>query len=396
MQPYVERSLSIDLKADLALFPAVALIGPRQCGKSRLAAKIAESYPGSLRLDLENPRDRAKLSDPQLYLEANAARFVCIDEIQLVPELFPVLRSEIDRDRRPGRFLILGSASRDLINRSAESLAGRIGYRELTPFMPTEYLPGSPPSVLEALSRGGFPESALAAKGEGSLRWRESFLKSIIERDLPMLGSRVASVAMERFLGMCAHLQGQILNAAKLGASLDLSGPAVRSRLDFLQEALFVRLLPSWEGNLKKRLVKAPKLYIRDSGLCHALLGLDSVDALLGHPVFGSSWKAFCVETLCSSFPDWRPSFYRSSGGAELDLVLERGSTTLAFECKASSAPSPTKGFYSALDDLKAEHSYVVGLIEGSYPLRRDVTACGIRECVELVATRLGRGALPL
>jgi predicted AAA+ superfamily ATPase len=386
MQTYIDRSITRDIEADLALFPAVALIGPRQCGKSRLAAKIAESFPGSVRLDLENPRDRAKLLDPQLYFEANASRLVCIDEIQLVPELFPIMRSEIDRDRRSGRFLILGSASRALVNRSAESLAGRIGYRELTPFLPTEYLPLSPPSLLEAISRGGFPESALAAKSENSLRWRESFLKTIVERDLPMLGSRITSVAMERFLSMCAHLQAQVLNAAKLGASLDLSGPAVRSRLEFLQEALFVRLLPPCEGNLKKRLVKAPKLYIRDTGLCHALLGLASVDDLLGHPDFGSSWEAFCVETLCSSFPDWRPSFYRSSGGAELDLVLERNSRTLAFECKASSAPSPTRGFYSALDDLVPEHSYVVGLIEGSYPLGQSVTACGIRECVELVS----------
>jgi len=385
MQAYIDRDITSDIKNDLALFPAVALMGPRQCGKSRLAAKIAESYPGSLRLDLENPRDRAKLSDPQLYLESNASRLVCIDEIQLVPELSPVLRSEIDRDRRAGRFLILGSASRTLVNRSAESLAGRIGYRELTPFMPTEYLPASPSPVLEALSRGGFPESALAAKGEGSFRWRESFLKSIVERDLPMLGSRIPSVAMERFLTMCAHLQAQILNQAKLGASLDLSGPAVRSRLEFLHEALFVRLLAPWETNLKKRLVKSPKLYIRDSGLCHALLGIGSVDELLGHPIFGSSWEAFCVQTLCSSFPDWRASFYRSSGGAELDLVLEKGSRTLAFECKASSAPSPTKGFYSALADLKPEHSYVVGLIDGSYPIAKDVTACGIRECVDLV-----------
>jgi hypothetical protein len=388
MQPYVERSLTTELMTDLALFPAVALIGPRQCGKSRLAAKIAESYPGSLRLDLENLRDRAKLADPQFYFESNASRFVCIDEIRLIPELFPVLRSEIDRERRPGRFLILGSASRVLVNRSAESLAGRIVYRELTPFSPMEYLAGSPPSVLETLSRGGFPESALAATGEASLRWRESFLKSIVERDLPMLGSRVSSIAMERFFTMCAHLQAQILNAAKLGASLDLTGPSVRARLDFLQEALFVRLLPPWEGNLKKRLIKSPKLYIRDSGLCHALLGIGSVDDLLGHPVFGSSWEAFCVETLCSSFPDWQPSFYRSSGGAEIDIVLERDSRRLAFECKASSAPTLTRGFYSAIDDLQPEHAYVVCLIDGSYPLAKGVTACGIRECTELSFAR--------
>lgn len=382
MQKYIERSVTGALQSDLELFPAVALIGPRQCGKSRLSAKVAEGYPGALRLDMENPRDRAKLTDPQLYFEMNASRLVCIDEIQLVPELFPILRTEIDRDRRPGRFLILGSVSRSLVNRSAESLAGRIGYRELTPFLPTEYLPLSPPSLLEALSRGGFPESALAVSGEASLRWREAFLRSIVERDLPMLGSRIASVAMERFLTMCAHLQGQVLNASKLGASLDLTGPAVRSRLEFLQEALFVRLLPPWAGNAKKRLVKAPKLYIRDTGLGHALLQIGSVDALLGHPVFGSSFEAFCVEAICASLPDWRPSFYRSAGGAELDLVMERGSRILAFECKASSAPTLTRGFYAALEDLEPEHSYVVCLIDSSFPLAPNVTACGLKECL--------------
>jgi hypothetical protein len=388
MHGYIDRALTVHLKADLDIFPAVALIGPRQCGKSRLARKILEEYPGSIWLDLENPRDRAKLTEPQLYLESNESRLVCIDEIQLIPELFPVLRAEIDRDRRPGRFIILGSASRALLNRSAESLAGRIGYRELTPFLATEYLPLSPPSMLEAVSRGGFPESALAASSEASFRWRESFLRSIVERDLPMLGSRIGSVAMERFLSMCAHLQGQVLNAAKLGASLDLSGPAVRARLDFLQEALFIRLLPPWHGNLKKRLIKSPKLHIRDSGLCHALLGVSSVEDLLGHPVFGSSWEAFSAETICASLPGWKPSFYRTSNGAELDLVLERGSRRLTFECKASGAPAVTKGFHSAVEDISPEHSYVVSLIDGEYPLAHDVTACGLRECVKLARTR--------
>jgi hypothetical protein len=261
----------------------------------------------------------------------------------------------------------------------------------LTPFLPTEYLPGSPPSVLEGISRGGFPESALATSAEASLRWREAFIRSIVDRDLPMLGSRIASVAMERFLTMCAHLQGQILNAAKLGASLELSGPAVKARLEFLQEALFIRLIPPWGGNAKKRLIKAPKLYIRDSGLGHALLQIGSVNDLLGHPVFGSSFEAFCVEAICASLPDWRPSFYRSSGGAELDLVMERGSRRLAFECKASSAPTLTKGFHSALEDLKPERSFVVCLIEGSYPLARGVAACGLRECIGA----LGQSAEP-
>lgn len=385
MQDYIERASTQAIRDDLLLFPAVALVGPRQCGKSRLAARIAQGYSSAVMLDLENPRDRAKLADPLLYLEANASRLVCIDEIQLLPELFPVLRSEIDRDRRPGRFLLLGSASRGLVNRSSESLAGRIGYRELSPFMPNEYLAGSPPSMLESLCRGGFPESAMAASAQASFRWREAFVRSVVERDLPMLGSRIPAVAMERFLTMCAHLQGQILNAAKLGSSLDLTGPAVRARLEFLSSALLVRLLPSWEGNLKKRLVKAPKLYIRDTGVCHALLGIESVNDLLGHPGFGPSWEAFCVEALCSSAPEWKASFYRTSGGAELDLVLERGSRRLAFEFKATSAPSAGKGLFSALDDLKPERCFVVGLINESYPLAKDVTACGLRECIEHV-----------
>ena len=388
MQAYVERAISAELITDLTIFPAVALLGPRQCGKSRLAARISESIPESIWIDLENPRDRAKLSDPQLYLEMNASQFVCIDEIQLIPDLFPGLRTVIDRDRRAGRFLILGSASRALINRSAESLAGRIGYRELTPFVPTEYLSGNPPSVIETLSRGGFPESALAADAQASVRWREAFLRSIVERDLPMLGSRIPSIVMERFLTMCAHLQGQVLNAAKLGSSLDLTGPAIRSRLDFLQEALFIRLLAPWSGNLKKRLIKSPKMYIRDTGLCHTLLGIGSADDLLGHPGFGASWEALCVETLCSSFPSWMPSFYRTSGGAEFDLVLEHGTRRLAFEFKASSAPSLTKGFYSAKEDLEPEHCYVVSLVDGSYPLARDVSVCGLPECVALIQKR--------
>jgi len=385
MQAYIERALTANVCSDLSIFPAVALIGPRQCGKSRLSAAIAQSYTNAILLDMENPRDRAKLTDPQLYFELNAAALVCIDEIQLVPELFPVLRTEIDRDRRPGRFLILGSASRSLVNRSAESLAGRISYQELTPFLPMEYVSGNPPSILESVSRGGFPESAMATDAATSYRWRESFLRSIVERDLPMLGSRIPSISMERFLTMCAHLQGQILNAAKLGASLDLTGPAIRTRLEFLQEALFVRLLLPWEGNLKKRLIKSPKIYIRDTGLCHALLGVESVDALLGHPGFGASWEAFCVETLCSTLPGWRASYYRTAGGAELDLIVERGSRRIAFECKASSAPILTKGLYTALDDLVPEHCYVVCLIEGTYPLAHNVTACGIRECVRLI-----------
>ncbi len=385
MHDYIERSISSNILADMKIFPAVAILGPRQAGKSRLAIRIGEHFDSFIRLDLENPRDRAKLTDPMLYFESNAKSMICIDEIQIMPELFPLLRSVIDSDRRPGRFLILGSASRELVNKSAESLAGRIGYQYLTPFLPTEYMPGTPPSILEALSRGGFPESALAENDAVSYRWREAFLKSTIERDLPMLGSGTSPIATERTLTMCAHLQGQILNMARVGASLGISGPTVRARLEFLQEALLLRLLPSWSGNLKKRLVKAPKLYIRDTGVCQTLLGIRNLDALMGHPVFGASWEALCVETLCDSFPEAVPSYYRTSNGAELDLVLEIGARRFAFECKASSAPQLTRGFHTASDDLKPEKTYVVCPIVGSYPLGEDILACGLIECVEML-----------
>jgi predicted AAA+ superfamily ATPase len=387
MHGYIERSLTPAILNDMKLFPAVAILGPRQAGKSRLAAHIAERFHASIRLDLENPRDRAKLADPTLYFENNGGVMICIDEIQLMPELFPVLRSIIDDDRRPGRFLILGSASRELVNRSAESLAGRIAYRYLTPFLPTEYLSGTPPSILDTLSRGGFPESALAENDAASYRWREAFLRSYIERDLSMLGMGSSSIATERLLTMCAHLQGQILNMASLGSSLGISGPTVRARLEFLQEALLLRLLPPWSGNLKKRLIKSPKLYIRDTGLCHTLLGIRTPNDLMGHPVFGPSWEAFCVETLCASFQEAAASYYRTSNGAEMDLVLEKGTQRIAFECKASSAPQLTRGFHTALRDLQPEQAFVLCPIEESYPLGKGITACGPAKCVEMLST---------
>lgn len=385
MHDYIERWISSNILEDMNIFPSVAILGPRQAGKSRLAARIAKQFDSYIRLDLENPRDRAKLTDPMLYFESNAKAMICIDEIQIMPELFPILRSVIDSDRRSGRFLILGSASRELINKSAESLAGRIGYQYLTPFLPTEYMSGTPPSILETLSRGGFPESALAENDAASYRWREAFLRSIIERDLAMLGSGTSAIATERTLTMCAHLQGQILNMASFGASLGISGPALRARLEFLQEALLLRLLPSWSGNLKKRLVKSPKLYIRDTGLCHSLMGIRNLDALMGHPAFGASWEALCVETLCDSFPEAIASYYRTSNGAELDLILEMGERRFAFECKASSAPQLTRGTYAALNDLHPEKAYIVCPIEGSYLLSKDIRACGLVECVEML-----------
>jgi len=389
MHGYIERAVTADIVSDLGIFPAVAILGPRQAGKSSLAAHIAETQrvEPTIRLDLEDPRDRAKLTDPLLYFEAHANEMICIDEIQLMPELFPLLRSIIDKDRRPGRFLILGSASRELVNRSAESLAGRIAFQYLMPFMPTEYLSGEPPSILTTLLRGGFPPSALASDDAVSYRWREAFLSSYIQRDLPMLGLRSSAIATQRLLTMCAHLQGQVLNVAMLSASLGISAATARLRLDFLQEALLLRLLAPWNGNLRKRIVKSPKLYIRDSGLCHVLLGIRSVDDLMAHPVFGSSWEALCVETLCNSFAKALPSYFRTANGAEMDLVLEQGTKRVAIECKVSTAPTLTRGFYNAREDLQPDHSFVVCPIEGSYPLGENITACGPVECVKSIQT---------
>jgi len=374
----------------LGRFPAVAILGPRQCGKSTLAAAVLAAFPGSVRLDLERPSDAARLRDPEAFFAANAGRLVCLDEIQRVPELFPVLRAVLDAGQRNGQLLVLGSASPELLRQSSESLAGRIGYLELTPFLLPEVLPvkAGADTLRTHWRRGGYPRSYLAATDGDSREWREEFIRTFLERDLPQLGVRVAAGTLHRFWQMTAHYHGELWNASKISQALGVSQPTVQSYVRMLEHAFMLRVLPPLEANLKKRLVKTPKVYLRDSGLLHALLRLETENDLLGHPVYGSSWEGYAIEQILAMLPGWEAFFYRTSTGSECDLVLQRGRQRLAIECKASSAPEITPDFHRAIEDLKPEVTWVVAPVKAAYPVGKGINVTPLPELLAELARR--------
>ena len=354
--------------------PAVALLGPRQCGKSTLARRLTAGMENAVYLDLERSADLNKLRDPEAFFSLNRGRLVCLDEIQRIPELFPALRAILDSEGENGRLLILGSASRELIRQSSESLAGRISYLELTPFRPGE----TGGDINRLWLRGGFPRSFLAEDEEESVAWRQDFIRTFLERDIPQLGFAIPARSMERLWRMCAHSHGQLLNASKIGASLGVSHHTVRSYMDILAATFLIRLLPPYETNIKKRLVKSPKIYIRDSGLLHTLLDIEDHNDLLGHPVYGASWEGLVIESVIAATPGWRHFFYRTASGVEMDLVLEKGRRKIAIECKAASAPAPTRGLRQAIRDLAPEQTFMVSPIEDAYPVEEGIVATSL------------------
>lgn len=369
----LNRRLYPDIEHALGQFPAVALLGPRQAGKTTLARTLAAAYAGSLYLDLERPSDLAKLTDPELFLSRHAGHLVVLDEIQRRPDLFTILRALIDESRRPGRFLLLGSASPQLLRQSSESLAGRISFHELSPFDVSEVQP-TQAELPRLWLRGGYPLSWLAKSDESSVAWRESFIVTHLERDIPAFGIRVPGTTLRRFWQMLAHLHGQMWNASRLASGFGVSAPTVQHYLEILEATYMVRRLPPLHANLSKRLVKSPKIYLRDSGLLHALLGLRSLDDLAGHPVVGASWEGWVLEQIAQLLPSpWQLSFYRTAAGAEMDVVAERGNRRIGFEIKFSSAPALSKGFWSAMSDLKLEQAYVIAPVETGYPLGQNV-----------------------
>jgi predicted AAA+ superfamily ATPase len=378
---YVSRKIEPELTECLRSFAAVAVLGPRRSGKSTLAKAMIAHKKQSVYLDLERPSDLEKLTDPELFFDLHREDLICLDEIQRSPDLFPVLRSVIDERGRAGQFLILGSASRDLIRQSSESLAGRIAYLELTPFLLSEVATAM--KVIPYWVRGGFPESALARSHSDSVRWRRNFIRTFLERDIPQLGIRIPSRALERLWRMCAHYHGQQLNQSSLGAALGLSHTTIRSYLDLLAETFMVRLLPPLLPNLKKRLVKSPRIYLRDSGVLHTLLDIETEDDLLGHPVRGSSWEGMVIENILGEFRDWRGYFYRSAAGTEIDLVLEKGRIRIAVECKLSTAPDVGKGFWSALKDLEIKEAYIIAPVKESYPIGKGVKVTPLGEFIK-------------
>lgn len=389
----IPRMLYPKLESRLAQFPAVALLGPRQSGKTTLALELAERRkPDALYLDLENPADRRRLDDPLAYLRAQRGRLVILDEIHRMPEIFSVLRSEIDLRRRAGekagQFLILGSAALDLLRQSSESLAGRIDFLELTPLQPLEI--ATTDSVERLWLRGGFPGSFLAASDVESNRWRQAFIRSYLERDIPQFGIRVPAETIERFWTMLAHTQGALHNANRYAQSLGVGGHAVAHYLGLLVDLLLVRRLPPWTANAGKRLVKSPKVYLRDSGLLHALLNLPTLNDVLGHPVAGASWEGFALEAVLAGAPEGaKPYFYRSAAGHEIDLVLElSASRRWAYEFKKSLSPTVERGFHVACADIKAERRILVYPGEESYP-----GTSGVEVMSLLDAARSGTGA---
>ena len=371
----------------LGQFPAVGIIGSRQVGKTTLAMMIAESRSGkAVYLDLERPSDLAKLGDAELYLRSVADSLVIIDEVQRKPDLFPVIRSLIDEQRRPGRFLILGSASPALLRQSSESLAGRIVYHELKPFDMREV--GASPETIDRLwNRGGYPESFLAESDAASLKWREAFIQTYLERDIPNLGLHIPAVTLRRFWLMLAHCQGQLWNASKIAGSLGVNSKTVRRYLDVLEDTFMVRQLPPLHTNLKKRLVKSPKVYLRDSGFLHALFAIGTREQLLGHPAAGVSWEGWCIEQVLAAMPSGTAAcFYRTSAGAEIDLVLQSpgGGPLVAIEVKFSLDPRPAKGFWSALDDLQPARSFVIYPGTELYPVANNVWALPVAQVSRL------------
>ncbi|WP_228768017.1 ATP-binding protein [Limnohabitans sp. DM1] len=376
------------LGEELQFSPAVALLGPRQVGKTTLALEVARNIP-HVYLDLESDRDRGKLAHPELYLESHLDKLVILDEVHRAPGLFPVLRGLIDQARRSGlafgQYLLLGSASLDVLHQSGETLAGRIAYLELGPLNVLETGQGA---MDDLWLRGGFPQSLTAPSDARSLRWRENFIRTYLERDIPQFGPRIAAETLRRFWTMLAHHQGGLLNVAQLARNLGVDVKTAQSYIDLLCDLLLVRRLAPWHTNTGKRLVKAPKVYVRDSGLVHALLNIESKESLLSHMVVGASWEGYCIETLLACAPAGVTGyFYRTSGGAEIDLLLVwPGGDLWAIEIKRSNAPKVERGFHSACDDLKPSQKWVVYPGQETYPLAADIQAISLHGLCEKLA----------
>lgn len=381
----ITRRLETKIREALHRSPSVALIGPRQVGKTTTALNISETAP-SVYLDLENRLDLEKIRDIAAFHENNRGMLIILDEVQRLPQVFAPLRGIIDKERRKGNkfgeFLFLGPASIDLLQQSSESLAGRIAYIELYPVDVLEYAADSIENIYKLWLRGGFPESLLASSEPYSLDWRQDFIKTYLERDIPQLGPRIPAETLERFWTMLAHNQGAVLNASQLARNLEVSSVTVGRYLDLMVDLLLVRRLQPWTFNIGKRLVRSPKVYIRDSGIAHALLNIDTYNNLLGHPVVGGSWEGFVIENILAVVPSRvQPFYYGTPGGAEIDLILEFSSTEKwAIEIKRSSSPSLSKGFHIACTDVKPQRRFVVYSGKDRFTMSENITAISLSD----------------
>ncbi|MEK7847094.1 MAG: ATP-binding protein [Nitrospinota bacterium] len=382
----IKRNIQEAIERSLKKYPVVSMLGSRQVGKTTLANIIKDEIRKRvIYLDLELPSDLNKLQEPELYLgQFSSDTLVIIDEIQRMPSLFPLIRALVDKKRIQGQFLILGSASPELIRHSSESLAGRIIYHELTPFVLHEI---GYEHILKLWLRGGYPVSYLSENDDDSFSWRESFIKTYLERDIPQFGIHIPAVQLRRFWTMLAHSHGQLWNASQIANSMGISAPTVRNYLDILGDTFIVRQLQSYYLNIKKRLRKSPKVYIRDSGLLHTLLRVGSIENLQGHPSVGRSWEGFVIEQILGIIPEgWQAFFYRTGAGAEIDLLLINGKNEpIAIEIKYSASPTTSRGFWNAFNDLSCKKGFIVYPGEESYPLGKNVYTLPIKNIIKIL-----------
>ena len=380
---YYPREFEKDILQSIENNPVTAILGPRQCGKSTLAKHIAEqSGREYLYFDLERQSDITKLDDPEWFLGTQKNKLICLDEIQRKPELFPLLRSLVDEWGGTGHFLVLGSASRELLKQSSESLAGRISYKRLTPFLYNELKDYY--RLQDFLSRGGFPRSLLAADNKRSFEWREDFISTFLERDL-LLWSGFSPGTMRKLWQMLANLNGQIINYSNLGSALGVSHTTVRNYVELLCSTFMVQLLPPFMSGSGKRLIKSPKVYLSDIGIANALLRIKDFEQLAGHPTFGSAWETLVLTNLTASFPHFNFFFYRTSHGAEIDILIENGRNQIAVECKAGVSPKLNTGTYTAIEDIQPILSLVVAPVAKGWPLNKNIDVVNISEAIDAI-----------
>ena len=388
----IKRYLENKIRSALVTNSSVALMGLRQVGKTTLAINIADTIP-SVYLDLENRIDLQKAQDIEAFHKENSNKLIILDEVQRLPDIFAPIRGLIDQQRRKGnrvgQFLFLGSASIDLLKQSSETLAGRISYIEMFPVNVLEYTKSAQHSeaVNDLWLKGGFPDSLLASNDATSLNWRYDFIRTYLERDIPQLGPRIPSETLGRFWTMLAHSQGTNINAAKLASNIEVSNVTVARYIDLLVDLLLIRKIQPYTANIKKRLVKSPRIYVRDSGITHALLNIGSYNDLLGHPVVGKSWEGFVIENIASVLPPRvRSYYYRTVGGAEIDLVLEFGvNERWAIEIKKGTSLSLGRGFHEACEDINPQKKFVIYAGKDRFPLPHDITAIALYDFMDIL-----------
>ena len=385
---YYTREIENEILESIAYNPVTAIVGPRQCGKSTLARHIAEKTGNEyIYLDLERPSDINKLDNAEWFLGSQKNKLICLDEIQRKPDLFPLLRSLVDQWGGKGHFLILGSASRDLLKQSSESLAGRISYKRLTPFLYNELKDFF--QLQDYLSKGGFPRSLMASDNKQSFEWREDFISTFLERDL-LLWSGFSPETMRKLWQMLANLNGQPVNYSMLGSSLGVSHTTVRNYVELLFSTFMLQLLPSFTASVGKRLVKSPKVYLNDIGITNALLRVPDFEQLAGHPSFGAAWESVVLINLTASFPQFNFFFYRTSHGAEIDIIVENGRKRIAVECKAGMLPKLSIGTYTAVEDIQPQVTLVVAPVDKGWSMKKDIEVVNISEAITIIRDVLG------